>query len=256
MFKMHINKKVLLKQLLGIYKYQGIRGLFAYLFNIFRYRVLKPYIMGSFSQRGEDIIINKYFKGKRGFYVDVGASHPSRLSNTKLLYDNSWCGINIEPNVQKIELFLAERTRDINLNIGIGKKNGKAIFYEFEASGLSTFSKDRAETLIKEGYKLRRKLDIPIRRLDYILEKNVEGNIDFMSIDTEGYDIDVLQSNNWNKFRPKLICIETIDFTDLLKNGGLSSHKKEIDEFLWKKGYREYCHTDLNTIYIDKKFGN
>lgn len=245
--------KALVKQLLKIYKFNGLKSLLYYLFKVFDHSVLDKYLRGSYSQKGEDLVINKYFGNKkRGFYVDIGAGHPTRFNNTNFFYLLGWHGINIEPNPEMITLFKKSRTRDINLNIAIGKKNGKEIYYQFESSGLSTFSQKQANKLLSAGYRLSKEVEIPMCRLDYVLEKNLTSRIDFFSIDVEGFELDVLESNNWKKFRPKLICIETIDFCNLLETGNLISERKaKIDEYLAKLGYREYFHNGLNTIYQD-----
>ena len=80
---------------------------------------LRGIIYGSYSQNGEDIYILKYFNNKKkGFYVDIGAYHPKRFSNTYLLNKNNWSGVNIEANPNLIKKFLKDRPNDINLNIG------------------------------------------------------------------------------------------------------------------------------------------
>ena len=175
-------------------------------------------------------------------------------SNTKFFYERGWTGINIEPNPKRRKLFTKERRRDINLSIGIGPMTQKAIFYEFEANGLSTFSLKEAESLLKIGYKLRKKIKVKIYRLEEIMKKYVKSNIDFISVDTEGLDLEVLKSNNWEKYRPKLLCIETIDFVDLLTSTKDDSSRREsISKYLLEKGYEEYFNNGLNTIYIDSK---
>ena len=245
--------KVLLLQLTQMYKKQGLTSLCLYLVKVFNYRVINRYFRGSYSQKGEDLMLDKYFNHKRwGFYIDVGASHPTKLSNTRYFYDRGWHGINIEPSPNRIKLFFKERTRDINLNIGIGSKTGKVFFYGFEFPALSTFSEEEAKTLSKVGYKIRKKMKIQMNRLEHIMKKYVKSDIDFMTIDTEGLDMDVLKSNDWKKFRPKLLCVETIDFIDLLTSPKADSKRKEvIDKYLLSQGYKECYSNGLNTLYED-----
>lgn len=249
---MVIVNKLLIKQMYNIYKRQGAIALGSYLVISFN-SIINRHFRGSFSQKGEDLIIDKYFSYKRkGFYIDVGACHPKRLSNTKYFYNKGWHGINIEPNSTRIKLFLQDRKRDINLNIGIGTVAKIAVFYEFEATGLSTFSKKEMESLLKIGYKLKKTKKISIRRLEDIMRKCVKSGIDFMTVDAEGMDLEVLKSNNWEKYRPKLLCVETIDFVDLLLDTKENSKIKEIiSSYILKKGYREYFSNGLNTLYED-----
>lgn len=182
------------------------------------------------------------------------------MSNTKFFYDRGWHGINIEPNAETIKLFLQKRKRDINLNIGIGSlftrdRNG-AIFYEFETESLSTFSRKQAKLLAKCGYKLRRKITIPMFQLKDVMRKYITSAIDFMSVDVEGLDLDVLKSNDWNKYRPKLLCIETINFIDFLSSTSNTlrscRRKSVIDKYLTSKGYKKFFENGLNTLYKDQ----
>lgn len=244
--------KLLLKQIYHIYRRQGAFILSNYLINSFN-AILSRNFRGSFSQKGEDLIIDKFFEHKkRGFYIDIGACHPKRFNNTKFFYDRGWNGINIEPNPTRIKLFLQERKRDINLDIGIGTTTKIAVFYEFEATGLSTFSKKEADALIKIGYTLRKKIKIEMDRLKDIMKKYIKSDIDFMTVDAEAMDLEVLKSNDWTKYRPKLLCIETIDFVDVLTSIKENSNRKQtISRYLLGKGYEEHFSNGLNTFYRD-----
>lgn len=236
-----------------IYQRQGFIYLSTYLVKAFNYLIINRYLRGSFSQKGEDLMIDKYFNHKKkGFYIDIGAFHPRRLNNTKLFYNRGWHGINIEPNPTRIKLFFQDRKKDINLNIGIGKKTKITQFYEFEPLAFSTFSQKEANTLIKVGYKLKKKMKIQMQRLEEVMNRYVKSNIDFMTVDTEGLDLEVLKSNDWKKYRPKFLCIETIDFIDLLTNDkDVTKRKETISRYLRGKGYKEHFSNGLNTLYID-----
>lgn len=234
---------------------QGLGAVTLYLLKVFNYRIINRYVRGSYSQKGEDLLIDRYFHSKAdGFYVDIGASHPQDASNTKVFYDRGWHGINIEPNPDRIALFSRERTRDTNLNIGVGSKTQRALFYEFEPATFSTFSRSEAAMLREAGYPVKRTVEIEVRRLSEILDDCAVPAIDFMSVDTEGLEMEVLQSNDWRKYRPTLLCIETIDFMKLLRDGtGESERKTGIDRYLASQGYEEYFSNGLNTIYRDRE---
>lgn len=246
--------KLLLKQMYHIYRRQGAIALSSLVLKTLIH-ILNRYLGRSNSQKGEDLMIDKYFKHKkRGFYIDVGACHPQRLNNTKLFYDRGWRGINIEPNPENIKLFYRDRKRDINLNIGIGIKRKRAVFYELEHAGVSTFSKEEADSLLELGHKLRRKIKVPMYRLEDIMKKYAKSDIDFMSVDTEAMDLVVLKSNNWEKYRPKLLCVETIDFINLLTDDKKDSKRKQIiSNYLLSKDYEEYFSNGLNTLYTDMR---
>ena len=209
-----INTKALRAQFIAIYKKRGVRFFFIYIIKAFNDTYIKKYLRGSFSQKGEDLVIERIIgPKKRGFYIDVGANNPNIFNNTKRFYDKGWSGINIEPNPVLIREFEQKRKRDINLNIGIRKKRGTARFYEFEADGLSTFSNEEKENYLKLGYKIKQQLNVRVQSLKNIMGVYGKGKIDFISIDTEGLDYEVLESNDWKKFRPTLVCIETGEFS-------------------------------------------
>ena len=227
------------------YRIYGFKRFFVYSLIELKNKIIMQLLKNSYSQKGEDLIIDKYLGWKkRGFYVDIGAGDGCRFSNTKRFYRKGWGGINIEPDPTSYEKLTKNRKKDINLNLGIGRKNGKFIFYRFTPSTLSTFSIEKAEEYKKQGYKLIDKREIEVRKLDDVLSEYCKDKIiDFMSIDTEGIDIEVLESNNWDKWRPKLIVIETE------KNESC----KKVYQFLIEKGYSKVFDNNLNSIYLLKE---
>lgn len=229
-------------------KLYGIRKFFSFtiseLYHIFYVRLVK----NSFSQNGEDLIIDQFLNYKKnGFYMDIGAYDPYRFSNTYRFYKKGWQGINIEPNTKKIKKFVSARPRDINLNIGIGTKSETLNFYNFFPDTISTFSQKDAQNYQDLGFKLISRLRVRVERLEKIFMKYCPNvNVDFLSIDTEGFEMKVLKSNNWKKFRPKIICIESFTFnSSRLK----SSERREIGKFLSRVGYKKVFSNDTNIIY-------
>lgn len=240
----------MIKDLYQKYEIYGWKKFISYAISETRHKLYTQPIKASYSQKGEDLIIDKILGFKRGgFYVDVGAYDPHRFSNTKRFYLKRWNGINIEPNPKNHEKFLKNRKGDINLNLGIANEETTLSFYEFFPGALSTFSKKKKDKYIRVGYKLVKIHQIPVIRLSTVFKKYAENKkIDFLSIDTEGYDLKVLKSNDWFKFRPKVICIESVEC------GILSSGKSnEQDEFFNSIGYKKYYDNGLNSIYIDAK---
>jgi len=207
--------------------------------------IVNENIIGSYSQKGEDLIIEKLLGNKtKGFYVDIGANHPISCSNTARFYKKEWRGINIEPNPQNIKLFKTERPLDTNLGIGVANKKGKLTFYEFEENMLSTFSKTEAQNNIKQGKILVKKYNVSVEKLSNILDKYAKSKIDLISIDTEGYDMEVLKSNNWKKYQPRVICLETAS------RGYGSDYSDDFEKYLSKFGYKKAAQTRLNSIYL------
>lgn len=237
-----------MKHLIDKLKIYGIKRFLYYIFIDLKRKLWMEYIKGSYSQCGEDLVIDRLLGyKKKGFYVDVGAYDPDRFSNTKRFYLKGWKGINIEPNTINYKNFFRERSRDINLNIGIGNHNTKLNFYRFIPDTLSTFSQKETEKYKKQGYKLVGITKVLIKKLKTILEQHRPHNkIDFFSIDTEGYEIEVLKSNDWTKYKPVLVCIESIEHT--IKSGKIHPIKN-IDTFLVNKGYKKVFDNNQNSIY-------
>ena len=203
----------------------------------------------SYSQEGEDLILKSMFedrgRGHKGFYVDVGALHPYRLSNTAFFYEKGWSGINIEPTPTAIELFKKHRPRDINLNLGVGNGTAELTFYCFDEPALNSFSKELSEERHNTSkFKITGEVKIPISPLSVILDEHLPKSteIDFMSIDVEGLDLDVLKSNNWNKYSPAFLLVE--DFTDL-RNINASA----IYQFVTGKNYQLKAKTERTLIF-------
>ena len=170
----------------------------------------------SFSQLGEDIVLRSFLDARmqdmdyRGFWVDIGAHHPSRFSNTKIFYDHGWCGINVDAMPTAIECFKRARPRDINVNVGIGEVPGKLEYFKFADFATNTFSREFAERIKAQGAKYIGSSMVQVITLRELLNQYLPKgqHIDFLSIDTEGLDIAILRSNDWMAYRPDFILIE------------------------------------------------
>jgi len=173
------------------------------------------YLRASYSQEGEDLILERIFGEKEcGFYVDVGAHHPKRFSNTQLFYRRGWRGINIEPNPDGYASFQRHRKRDINLGFGVADQEAELVYYMFNEPALNSFDRALSDQRPNGRYRMIGTKTIPVKRLSDILEEFLPPGtlIDFMSIDVEGLDLEVLKSNDWFRFRPACLLVEAIDF--------------------------------------------
>lgn len=206
----------------------------------------------SFSQEGEDMIVSRLFnKLKIGFYVDVGAHHPFRFSNTAKLYRNGWHGINIEPNPIGYKKLNRFRKRDVNLNIGISSESKKMRYYMFNDGALNTFdSFVVSEHLRNTNYKVVDELVIELRSLTSVLDSlsiPVDG-IDLLTVDVEGFDLMVLESLDWLKYRPKVIIAEVLNSKfDSLKDN-------ELCRFVISNNYTIFSRLYNSVIFISNDF--
>jgi FkbM family methyltransferase len=182
---------------------------------------LDPFLRLSYSQDGEDMVLRRIFEHqKTGFYVDVGAHHPFRFSNTCYFHRRGWRGINIDANPLMIDAFRRYRPADINLSMGIAETAGRLVFHRFNEPALNTFDAAlAAERAALPDYRLVDRIEVQVRRLDDVLAEYLpkDQNIDFLSVDVEGLDLQVLKSNDWIRFRPRLLLVEAreLDFEKL-----------------------------------------
>jgi hypothetical protein len=168
-------------------------------FNIFvRYRFLRKN-KKTFSQFGEDLFIENFFLSqKKGKYVDLGAFHPMRLSNTYLLYKKGWSGTNVDLNPITIDLFNIARKKDKNIFCLLGDEVDllKNVYYEDWSAANSLTSNEN----LKDKKQMRTQT----------FESLIDQDFDFLNIDLEGHDYDILKTINFKRYKPKLICIEIL----------------------------------------------
>ena len=197
----------------------------------------------SYAQEGEDILLNRIFNFKQsGVFVDVGAHHPKRFSNTYLFYKMGWRGVNIDAMPGSMAAFHNIRPLDKNIECGVGLKKGQLTFYIFKEPALNTFDENQARIYKSEGWELLEEKFVDVLPLVDLLEANLESKeIDFMSIDVEGFELNILRSNNWTKFRPTFILIEDLKFSfDHLD-------ENQVYQFLIGEGYSIFGKT-VNTL--------
>jgi FkbM family methyltransferase len=202
----------------------------------------------SYSQEGEDLVLERLLDYKEnGFFIDIGAHHPKRFSNTYNFYLKGWQGINIDPMPNIMTLFDKIRPKDINVECGISNKTETSKYYIFNELALNTF--DEAEALSKNnnnGYKIDRVEYVKTDTLENILDKYLPSSvmIDFMSIDVEGLDMQVLTSNNWEKYSPNYILVEELKhtITSIIDNSS-------VFDFLTSKNYFLIARTYNTSIY-------
>ena len=210
------------------------------------------YKHASYSQCGEDLIIQflfkSYLKIEKPSYIDIGAHLPFRYSNTAIFYSSGSRGINIEPDPFLFKKFQKYRKKDINLNIGIADKRGILDFYIINNRTLNTFSEKEAKSFEKQGYRIKEVKQIKVETLGYVIERYANNIFpDFLSLDAESADEIILKSIDYGNNYPKVICVETLDFSTQVKRAG-------ICDFLESKGYIKYADTHINSIMVRKEF--
>lgn len=208
----------------------------------------------STSHCGEDRILNYLFKfKKKGFFIDIGAFDPEISSNTFIFNSRGWKGINIDAYPGSMKKFNLQRPNDINLEIGIGPKQENAIYYKIgdKHHQMNGFNSSFQNNLLEDfGIDPGTIDEIPmeIKPLNEVLHTYLPKDqvIDFISIDVEGYELQVLESNDWTTYRPIILMIENHKPLD-----DLQEHKNLMD-FLTLNGYRFVFKTPNELIFLEK----
>lgn len=223
-----------------------------------RWLVLKTFIgdfrshwfAPSYSQEGEDGILRRIFAGQRtGFFVDIGAHHPKRYSNTYYFYLFGWRGINVDPARGSMKLFRKVRPRDINVEAAVANGNQTLTYYEFDEATLNGLSREISLSRNENGpYKVVSERKIETVTLTEILDRYLPAGqtIDFLNIDVEGLDLEVLESNDWTKYQPTIVLAEDLGLSNL----------RQLDQspvvcFMLQQGYELYGKA-VNTLIFRK----
>lgn len=197
-----------------------------------------------YSQCGEDSLILKYLPENSGTYIDVGAGQPVRGSNTYHFYKKGWTGHLFEPIQSNIDLIKIFRRKDKKHQKLVGEVKSKTMFYEFVPTEYSTIVKGIADNLVAEGKKLKSIYELESLRLS---DTNIElepSRPSFLSIDVEGADLGVLNSIDWTKIKPRVVCIEEVGETNT----------KAIKEKLEFEGYSLVDNSGISKIYLHKSY--
>lgn len=207
----------------------------------------------SFSQSGEDLIMQFIFMWLRidkPSYIDIGAHHPTYISNTYLFYESGSSGVCVEPDPFLFEAIQKTRKRDICLNMGVGGGDtDKADFYILSSKTLSTFSREEAERYASyEGKTIEKVVSIPLITANDIIEKYCPKVPNLVSLDVEGMDLQILQNFDFTKFQPEVFCVETLTYTEDFSERKLT----EIIDFMISKNYFVYADTYLNSIFVSR----
>lgn len=165
----------------------------------------------SYAQNFEDVTLWRTLRlFGPGFYIDIGANHPTRDSVTRSLYERGWRGINIEPVLHYHEALCAERPEDVNLCVAVGDEENELVFFEQAETGLSTLNLEIAERQKAEGISFIQRT-VKTRTLTSICEEHLspEKPLQFLKIDVEGFEEQVLRGMDFQRWRPWVILIES-----------------------------------------------
>ncbi len=226
-------------------KYKFLKNIY-YFYNIF---IRNRKFLNNNSQLGEDIyILNNFPKNHIGKYLDIGCYHPIKHNNTYLMYKQGWSGINIDLNPLSIELFNYHRPKDINLNIGISNKEiVKDLYFIDELNTQNTLDKNQL-LFLEKHHNINKneitKKKIKTRKLMSVIKKYKLYNIDFMNIDIEGHELEVIKTIDFKKIRINYLCIEMINH-----NKVAIENSKKIKKILKKNNFKLIKKIKYNFIF-------
>ena len=212
----------------------------------------------SYSFNAVDLIIDHIFKDKiNGFYIDIGAQHPIANNNTYLLFKRRWTGINIDLDVKNIELFNISRPNDINLNNAISSSTSKKkLFFYHDKSPINTLVEDVSNF---QNATVKEIKTVKTITLNKVLENlSFDKQIDYMNIDVEGHELDVLKGFDLIRYKPNVISVEYLDLKMKyleFKNNDLSRIiDSDFYKLLIKNDYQfvNWLHGDL--IFVHNSF--
>lgn len=204
-----------------------------------------------YSQSGEDFILNEIFKGQEsGFFVEVGCIDGRRFSNTLHFEEKSWKGICVEAHAGYIEMLRKNRPNSIICHCAAAEKEEDAVFYANARGSLSTLDRSQENKLKREFGKYFTGFEeqqIRKRRLDSIFAECGVKEIDFMSLDIEGSEVEALRGIDFSKFKPTVLLVESDS----------PEHRKALENILRPAGYSEIGNIGVNVFYsIHKNLGS
>jgi len=221
-------------------------------------KIFLPNAMLTYSQAGEDIFISNFFRRLRidkPTYLDIGANHPTFLSNTYLFYTRGSSGVLVEPNPLLAQTLCRKRKRDKVIPVGISPSSfmpEDMDFYLYENNALNTFSEKDVAYWKSQNVSCLLRVAVPVVPFK-ILVPYFKDSPDFISLDAEGMDLDILKSIDFNTCRPKLICAETLG---RCLDRQAPRKRTDISEFLLSKGYVVYADTYINTLFIREEYAH
>lgn len=212
----------------------------------------------SYSQAGEDMIVNYLFSSLNipyPTYLEIGTNQPVLCNNTYFFYHKGCKGVCVEPDTEMYKIIKKKRPNDTVLNIGIGLTDApSATFYLFPGllNGWSTFSEEEAILRENESGTKAERVSISLKTINNIIEQYFDPHPNFISVDVEGLDLEILKSLDFDRFHPEVICVETISFST-------TNTEKKLQgtiDFMHSKGYFTYGDTHVNTIFCRKELFN
>ncbi len=199
----------------------------------------------SYAQRLEDYYLHLAFAGQsEGFYVDIGAGEPMLDNVSYWFYLQGWSGLVVEPQRELLAQYEQARPRDKRDDRLVGRENGSASFYSFaELHGLSTTKIDAAEAARQFEPSFTHEMR-ETASLAQLVKDHAIGKVDFLKIDVEGAEHEVLEGADWTSFRPRIILAEVVS------PGRMEDARPSWADIMDRHGYAFHFFDGLNRYYV------
>ncbi len=205
----------------------------------------------SYAQAGEDRIASHALQSMRvenPSYLDLGAHHPTSLSNTYLFYVRGCSGVCVEADPDLLKRIRRRRGRDTCLNAAIAPEDGSVQFHVMDATTLSTVSDASIEGYRRLGHRVVRTVEVPAVSPTTVLDRYFDRVPNLVSLDVEGADEQIIRAWDFERFRPEIFIVETLEYTE----EGSETKRPEISELMEAVGYFAYGETFVNTVFVDR----
>lgn len=178
----------------------------------------KKYRKRAYGQQGEDLVLKRILswivklpKEYEGFYMDLGAYHPSKHSVTRLLHDRGWWGVNVDMNQKSVDLFTRKRPNDISVRAAVGNKEGSitGYFQDRSISLINSCDPSEIERIERKGKPVREEV-VPLMTATSILENYAPSvsKIDFLNVDVQRMELEALEGLNFERYKPSVVAVE------------------------------------------------
>jgi FkbM family methyltransferase len=234
--------------------YSRKNNFFKYVYFYSQYLKSKIKLKKSYSNWGIDMMADFFFRNKKeGIYIDVGCHHPLINNNTYPLYKRGWKGINIDIDYGAIDSFNFLRSKDTNIEIAVSDTTGEAeLFFYHNRAAKNTLSKEK-------GFDSKEIQKIKTSTLNKVIENSIykDQKINFISIDVEGYELNVLKGFDFKKYKPDLVVLELIQegMTEFFHQNIENIQNSEVYLYMIKHDYKliNWIHDDLVFVLQDVK---
>ena len=233
--------------------YSRKRNFVKYIYFYSQYLKSKIKLKKSYSNWGIDMMADFFFRNKKeGTYIDVGCHHPLINNNTYPLYKRGWKGINIDIDYGAIDSFNFLRSKDTNIKIAVSDTTGEAeLFFYHNRAAKNTLSKEK-------GFDSKEIQKIKTSTLNKVIENSIykDQKINFISIDVEGYELNVLKGFDFKKYKPDLVVLELIQegMTEFFHQNIENIQNSEVYLYMIKHDYKliNWIHDDL--VFVPQDF--